>query len=358
MIGIRKILYVKLLTTKQPRTQVNKYHADVLIHKGGTLLMHENKLVPYILQNNRFYVPLIYAYHSFPHIISQAKRGARAPKQYEIDYLNLLFLYFSIDSLALTSDTLLVDAFSIKSPDLQPPIHYRTLHEHQQYERNRLLNTPVHLTQVNSHKPSNKTQQSTIKSSLSTNKSNKCLSSNVVVNPLIHHPSFYGLSSINSSTLNQSQLITKPISIQTIKHNNNHTLNAIVKSSIHDSKISIKHIFERFSFNINYERFIQWCQTNSLLSLVKLDQQEISIINENNNVNENDYYIYYRHLDRCIELLNDLKRGIISMTLLPSSNNESSLSQQQIGPIKSPLAGIMNMQSIKSFSNKAFNNFY
>ncbi|CAF5174451.1 unnamed protein product, partial [Rotaria magnacalcarata] len=51
MIGLQKILYVKLLTTTQPRTQVNKYHAEVLVHKGGTLLMNENKLVPYILQN-------------------------------------------------------------------------------------------------------------------------------------------------------------------------------------------------------------------------------------------------------------------------------------------------------------------
>ena len=45
--------------------------------------MHGNKLVPYIIQNNRFYVPLVYAYHSLPHVLSQAKRGARAPRQYE-----------------------------------------------------------------------------------------------------------------------------------------------------------------------------------------------------------------------------------------------------------------------------------
>jgi hypothetical protein len=112
MIGLQRVLYVKLLHTKQPRTQVNKYHADVLTHKGGTLMLG-NRLVPYIVQNNRFYVPLLYAYQSVPHVLSQAKRGARAPRQHEIDYLNLLLLYFSIDSSPLTSDTLLVDAFSI-----------------------------------------------------------------------------------------------------------------------------------------------------------------------------------------------------------------------------------------------------
>lgn len=149
MIGLQKILYIKLLTTKQPRTQVNKYHADVLTHKGGTLLMPGNRLVPYIVQNNRFYVPLMYAYQSVPHVLSQAKRGARAPRQYEVDYLNLLFLYFSVDSPALTSDTLLVDAFSIKCLNFQAPIHFRSLAEHQQYERNRLLNTITRVPPTN-----------------------------------------------------------------------------------------------------------------------------------------------------------------------------------------------------------------
>ncbi|CAF0775627.1 unnamed protein product [Rotaria sordida] len=383
MIGLQRILYVKLLTTKQPRTQVNKYHAEVLTHKGGTLLMHENKLVPYILQNNRFYVPLVYAFHSLPHIVSQAKRGARAPRQYEIDYLNLLFLYFSIDSLPLTSDTLLVDAFSIKSPDLQPPIHFRTLTEHQQYERNKLLNTIIRINQTNNNnKISNKLQQqqqqqqqSTTKSSVltnaSTHKSNKCPPANVVVNPLIHHPSFYGLSSTISPikqtttttttaatttlpTSSSNSVVVNPLllpstndlesttknsskqaPIKTIKYDN-HLLNVIMKTSdqsINDSKISIKHIFEQFLFNINYDKFIQWCQTNLLLPLIKLNDEEKKILNNNGN---DDYYVDYRHLDRCIELLNDLKRGTISMTVLPSSNNEV---QQQTGSIKSQLAG-------------------
>jgi len=150
MIGLQRVLYVKLLTTKQPRTQVNKYHAEVLTHKGGTLLMHGNKLVPYIVQNNRFYVPLVYAYHSLPHVLSQAKRGARAPRQYEIDYLNLLFIYFSIDTPPLTADTLLVDIFNIKCSNLQTPIHFRTLHEHQQYEKNKLLNAIRRTSQTTS----------------------------------------------------------------------------------------------------------------------------------------------------------------------------------------------------------------
>jgi hypothetical protein len=374
MIGLQRVLYVKLLTTKQPRTQVNKYHAEVLTHKGGTLLMHGNKLVPYIVQNNRFYVPLVYAYHSLPHVLSQAKRGARAPRQYEIDYLNLLFMYFSIDSSPLTSDTLLVDAFSIKFSDLQTPIHFRTLTEQQQYERNKLLNTIMRITQTNNKLPNKTQQQQTTKSSPSTNssmqKTNKCPPANVVVNPLIHHPSFYGLSSSTSpikqtvpppppplqpsvpsssnsvvvnplllpSTTNPSELSTKKSSIKTIKYDN-HSLNAIIKSSdqtINDSKISIKQIFKQFLFDINYEKFIQWCQINLLLPLIKLDDEEKQILNDNNNNNNDDYYVYYRHLNRCIELLNDLKRGTISMTLLPPSNNES---QQQIGPIKPQLAG-------------------
>jgi hypothetical protein len=139
MVGLNQILYIKFLPTKQPRTQVNKYHVDVLTHKGGTLLMNDNKLIPYIVQNNRFYVPLLYTFHSLPNILLQAKRSARAPRQYEIDYLNLLFIYFSIETAPLTSDTLLVDIFNIKSSNLQSTIHFRTLHEHQQHEKNKLL---------------------------------------------------------------------------------------------------------------------------------------------------------------------------------------------------------------------------
>ncbi|CAM4888033.1 unnamed protein product [Rotaria socialis] len=389
MIGLQKILYVKLLTTKQPRTQVNKYHAEVLVHKGGTLLMHENKLVPYILQNNRFYVPLAHAFHSLPHVIQQAKRGARAPRQYELDYLNLLFLYFSIDSPSLTSDTLLVDAFSVKSPDLQPPIHFRTLSEHQQYERNKIINTIMRIAQTNNKvhpppppppPPSLQSTKVSISANTSTHKSNKCPPANVVVNPLIHHPSFYGLpsmispikqpslqatttttttttsipalsSSYSNSVVvnplllppnNNLELATKLSSrkpqIKTLKYDNC-LLNVILKSSdqpMNDSKISIRHIFQQFLFNINYGRFIQWCQTNLLLPLVKLDDEEKKILN----INNDDYYVDYRHLDRCIELLNDLKRGTISMTLLPPSNIDSQQQQQQqIGSIKSQLAG-------------------
>jgi hypothetical protein len=359
MVGLQRILYVKLLTTKQPRTQVNKYHAEVLTHKGGTLLMHGNKLVPYIVQNNRFYVPLVYAYNSLPHVLSQAKRGARAPRQYEIDYLNLLFIYFSIDSPALTSDTLLVDAFNIKSSDLQAPIHFRTLSEHQLYEKNKLLNTIMRITQTNTKPPTKSQQQQQPVNNSSTHKSNKCPPGNVVVNPLIHHPSFYGLPSSNSTVkqtapplvsspsnsvvvnpllLPSSDISTKNSSIKVVKYDN-HSLNALIKSSnqsLNDSKISIKQIFDEFSFDINYEKFIQWCQNNLLLPLIKLDDEDKQILNDPNH--SEDIYIYYRHLNRCIELLNDLKRGTISMTLLPTSNLE-------LGQNKSQLAGNLDFLS-------------
>ncbi|CAF1146660.1 unnamed protein product [Adineta ricciae] len=359
MIGLQRILYVKLLATKQPRTQVNKFHSEVLTHKGGTLLMDGNKLVPYIIQNNRFYVPLMYAYHSLPQTLLQAKRGARAPRQYEIDYLNLLFLYFSIDSPPLTPDTLLVDAFSIKSTDLPAPVHFQTLNEHQQHERHRLLNTLMRINQTNAKVPS-KSQQQATKSSVvvhsSMQKSSRCSATSVVVNPLIHHPSFYGLpsstspvkpTSSSSIPMNPSllpmELATKrplqQVQLKTIQYDNR-TLTAIVKSSDlpkSDWKISVQHIFDRFLFDINYEKFIQWCQTNLLLSLIKLDDEEKKIVNDY----QDDYFVYFRHLERCTGLLNELKRGTISMTLLPSSNNESQQQQQQTegGPVKLQLAG-------------------
>ena len=355
MIGLPKIIYVKFLTTKQPRSQVNKYHSEVLTHKGGTLLMHGNKLVPYIVQNNRSYVPLLYAYQSLPQVLSQAKRGARAPRQYEIDYLNLLIVYFSLDSPALTSDTLLVDAFSIKSVEIQLPIHFRTLNEHQQYEKSKLLSTLTRLT---------KTYSQTTKSSSTNNnsplqKSSKCPPANVVVNPLIHHPSFYGLSPSSTpstttttttaaatptkSSSMSSSVIVNPLLLpssstkshwKTIKYEN-HSLNAFMKStnqSLNESKISLKDIFLEFAFEIDYDKFIQWCQMNSLLTLNRFDNEEKQILGEK--YSHEDIFIYYRHLNRCIELLNDLKRGTISMTLLPQSIDDNDAT-----PAKNQLSG-------------------
>jgi len=157
---------------------------------------------------------------------------------------------------------------------------------------------------------------------------------------MIHHPSFYGLTS-PKSVLSLKQPEIKSITFD------NHSLNAIVKSSDlsnDDWKISIKEIFQKFSFDIDYQKFIQWCQTNLLLPLIKLDEEENKIIKNNHDDDDEDYYIYQRYLDRCIALLNDLKRGSISMTLLPPSNNES---QQLI--VKSPLAGIFYSSIVKIF---------
>ncbi|CAF0992877.1 unnamed protein product [Adineta steineri] len=319
MMGLDRILYIKFLPTKHPRTQVNKYHANVLTHKGGTLLMNGNKLIPYIVQNNRFYVPLLYTFQSLPNILLQAKRSARAPRQYEIDYLNLLFIYFSIGTSPLLTDTLLVDIFNIKCSNLQSPVHFRTLHEHQQYEKTKLSKSSL---------PATQTSKSTT-GSPSTHKTSKCPPANVVVNPMIHHPSFYGIPSPKSVTSHKQPEI-KTIILD------NHSLNAIIKSSdipIRDWKISIKDIFQKFSFDIDYQIFIQWCQTNLLLPLIKLDEEEKKLVK---NSSDNDYYIYQRHLERCLELLNDLKSGTINMTLLSTSSNDES-QQQQMN--KSTLAG-------------------
>ena len=120
---------------------------------------------------------------------------------------------------------------------------------------------------------------------------------------MIHHPSFYGLTS-PKSILPVKQPETKAIIFD------KHSLNAIVKSAdipINDWKISIKEIFQQFSFNIDYHKFIQWCQTNLLLPLIKLDDDENKIVKNNH---PDDYYVYQRHLDRCIALLNDLQTWV------------------------------------------------
>ncbi|CAF1088225.1 unnamed protein product [Adineta ricciae] len=316
MIALDRVLYVKFLPSKQPRTQVNKYHANVLAHKGGTLLMNGNKLIPYIVQNNRFYVPLLYTFQSLPNVLLQAKRGARAPRQYEIDYINLLFIYFSIDIPPLTPDNLLVDIFNIKCSSLQPPVHFRTLLEHQQYEKNKLLNATVNSTSSAKSNAGSSVVQ----------KSNKCQPTNVVVNPMIHHPSFYGYSSSKPTPS-----IKQQVEIKTIYYEH-YSLSAIVKSvdtPVNDWKISIRNILQQFSVDIDYHKFVQLVQANSLLRLTKLDEDERRFMKAHSIMNgeSEDYYIFQQHLERCIALLNDLKHGSIDITCSSSSNNE--LQRQQ-----------------------------
>ena len=153
-------------------------------------------------------------------------------------------------------------------------------------------------------------------------------SKSVVINPfLLPATSTHELSARKPS--NQPQ-------IQPVKYEH-YSLNAVLKSSdipANDWKISIKHIFEQCSFQIDYDKFIQWCKTNLLLPLIKLDDEEKKLIHDD----DDGYYVYQRHLDRCIALLNDLKRGTISMTLLPPSNDES---QQQATTLKAQLAGTL-----------------
>ena len=54
-------------------------------------------------------------------------------------------------------------------------------------------------------------------------------------------------------------------------------------------KYQLKQIFKQFVFDINYDKFIQWCQTNLLLPLIKLDDEEKKILNDNDN--NDDYYV-------------------------------------------------------------------
>lgn len=111
-----------------------------------------------------------------------------------------------------------------------------------------------------------------------------------------------------------------------------HSFKALIKSvdqSIDSSKISLKDIFSAYAFDIDYEKFIQWCQTNLLVPLTKLDDEEKQIHRISQDQFD-DSYVLHRHLNRCIELLNDLQRGTISMTLLPPTNNETQQMKAQL----------------------------
>lgn len=166
----------------------------------------------------------------------------------------------------------------------------------------------------------------------SISKTSKYTPTSVVVNPMIHHPSFYGLTSSNNPVLTTMKCQAE---IKVINFNNC-LLNAIVKSSDlpkKDWKISLREIFRQFSFEIDYQKFQQWSQANLLLPLSKLDDEEKRSLSVSHHHDE-EYYVLHQHLDRCLALLNDLQRGTISMTLLPTNNSESSTMNSI-----SPLAG-------------------
>ena len=332
MIGIDRLFYVKFLPNKQPRSQVNKYHSEVLKLQGGTLMIRPNQLVPYILQNNRFYVPLYYTCQSLPNLLIQARRSARAPRQYEVDYLNLALLYFSIETSPFTSDTLLVDISSVKCSGLPSSIHFRTLPEHQQCEKKRLFSAVPPAPKPTKSAGQNGegrvvSLERVFLAGSSTPKATKHPLGQVMINPLIHHPSFYGLTSSGAPLpLQQMRAVSspaKPSAVAEIKTVMFHqySFNALVRSAdlpVHRWKISLREICQRFSPSVDYQRFLQWCQTNSLVPLLQLDDDERKMFPTNDG---QDFYIYHKHFDRCLDLLNDLQRGSISMTLLPSSSS-------------------------------------
>ena len=148
-----------------------------------------------------------------------------------------------------------------------------------------------------------------------------------MINPLIHHPSFYGLSSSSQVPVQTTRPVEPeaprparpPLEIRPMIFHQR-TLNVLFRSSPNQSvpqgKISLREILKKFAFEIDYETFFQWCQTNALIPLLELDEQERKIVplNEAESV-----FIDQTHLDRCLDLLNDLKGGLISMTLLPSA---------------------------------------
>lgn len=140
-----------------------------------------------------------------------------------------------------------------------------------------------------------------------------------MINPLIHHPSFYGLS---SSTQIPVQTARPSIEIRPMIFHQR-TLNVVLRltnSSNQQGKVSLREILKKFAFDIDYEKFYQWCQSNALIPLLTLDENEKKVVPTSET---ESIFIDQNHLDRCLDLLNDLKRGLISMTLFSSEQSKT-----------------------------------
>lgn len=151
-----------------------------------------------------------------------------------------------------------------------------------------------------------------------------------MINPLIHHPSFYGLSPSSQVPVQPTRPVepepsrpARPALEMRPMIFHQRTLNVLLRSATNSApqgKISLREILKKFAFEIDYEKFFQWCQSNALIPLLNLDEQEKKIVPAND---AESAFIDQTHLDRCLDLLNDLKGGLISMTLLPSAGDAS-----------------------------------
>ncbi|CAF0826653.1 unnamed protein product, partial [Didymodactylos carnosus] len=135
MVGTKNLVYVKLLPKDSPTSKINRQYKSVLSLRGGTVYIG-HRTIPFVCAGNRNYVPFQDIIAIYPTLISQLKPISRVPRMHELDYLNLVKLYYAEND--LSSDTLLIDMADLKQLQIIALSRNMTLTEHHQREKQKL----------------------------------------------------------------------------------------------------------------------------------------------------------------------------------------------------------------------------
>ncbi|CAF0938529.1 unnamed protein product [Rotaria sordida] len=107
LIGTKNIIYVKILPKDNPISKINRQYKNVLSLHGGSLYI-KNFLIPFVCSSQHSYIPLNNILNIYPNLQIKLKNFARVPHTNELDYLQLVQMYYNEENL-LSLDTLLIN---------------------------------------------------------------------------------------------------------------------------------------------------------------------------------------------------------------------------------------------------------
>lgn len=133
LIGTKNLVYVKILPKDNPTSKINRQYKSVLLLRGGSLQI-TSRTVPFVCASNHSYIPLNDVLNIYPHLQTQLKPLARVPRTHELDYLQLVQMYYGEKE--LPSDTLLIDIEDLNQTKIIPSKNL-TLIEYHDREKSR-----------------------------------------------------------------------------------------------------------------------------------------------------------------------------------------------------------------------------
>ncbi|CAF4796104.1 unnamed protein product [Rotaria sp. Silwood1] len=116
LIGTKNLIYIKILPKDNPTLKINRQYKNVLSLHGGSLYI-KNYLIPFVCSSHHSYIPLNTILNIYPNLQIKLKNFARVPHTYELDYLQLVQMYYNEENL-LSLDTLLIDMKDLYQTDI------------------------------------------------------------------------------------------------------------------------------------------------------------------------------------------------------------------------------------------------